>query len=164
MKKLLTGYIQIASYLLIYSLWLLYELYSYVRLDLCVVKIKLFLTPSLVYLTSSEPATPLPWATRMSIALGAAKGLACLHNAERPVIYRDFKTSNILLDSVECSLLARAPFSFSVLCISIGIAYLLCHDDIISYLHCHRIMLLNCQTLDWQKLAQKVMRPMYQLG
>ncbi|KAG6539187.1 probable serine/threonine-protein kinase PBL8 [Zingiber officinale] len=42
---------------------------------------------------------PLSWATRMSIALGAAKGLAFLHNAERPIIYRDFKTSNILLDS-----------------------------------------------------------------
>ncbi|KAK4724612.1 hypothetical protein R3W88_027391 [Solanum pinnatisectum] len=41
----------------------------------------------------------LSWATRMMIALGAAKGLAFLHNAERPVIYRDFKTSNILLDS-----------------------------------------------------------------
>lgn len=40
----------------------------------------------------------------MMIALGAAKGLAFLHNAERPVIYRDFKTSNILLDSVSnCS-------------------------------------------------------------
>ncbi|XP_072997518.1 probable serine/threonine-protein kinase PBL8 isoform X2 [Typha latifolia] len=47
----------------------------------------------------SETAAPLSWATRMSIALGAAKGLAFLHNAERPVIYRDFKTSNILLDS-----------------------------------------------------------------
>ncbi|CAD6258624.1 unnamed protein product [Miscanthus lutarioriparius] len=46
-----------------------------------------------------KTATPLPWGTRMSIALGAAKGLACLHNAQRPVIYRDFKTSNILLDS-----------------------------------------------------------------
>ncbi|KAF9593852.1 hypothetical protein IFM89_025637 [Coptis chinensis] len=44
-------------------------------------------------------AISLPWATRMMIALGAAKGLAFLHNAERPVIYRDFKTSNILLDS-----------------------------------------------------------------
>ncbi|KAD1066238.1 hypothetical protein E3N88_43341 [Mikania micrantha] len=42
---------------------------------------------------------PLPWAMRMKIALGAAKGLAFLHEeAERPVIYRDFKTSNILLD------------------------------------------------------------------
>ncbi|OVA17152.1 Protein kinase domain [Macleaya cordata] len=46
-----------------------------------------------------KTAIPLPWATRMMIALGAAKGLAFLHNAERPVIYRDFKTSNILLDS-----------------------------------------------------------------
>ncbi|EYU26701.1 hypothetical protein ABFS82_12G177800 [Erythranthe guttata] len=43
--------------------------------------------------------SPLSWSTRMMIALGAAKGLAFLHNAERPVIYRDFKTSNILLDS-----------------------------------------------------------------
>ncbi|CAH9089061.1 unnamed protein product [Cuscuta epithymum] len=42
---------------------------------------------------------PLSWSKRMMIALGAAKGLAFLHNAERPVIYRDFKTSNILLDS-----------------------------------------------------------------
>nr|XP_043606078.1 serine/threonine-protein kinase PBL34-like [Erigeron canadensis] len=42
---------------------------------------------------------PLPWATRIKIALGAAKGLAFLHEeTERPVIYRDFKTSNILLD------------------------------------------------------------------
>ncbi|KAJ8647859.1 hypothetical protein MRB53_000882 [Persea americana] len=46
-----------------------------------------------------KAAVPLSWATRMMIALGAAKGLAFLHNAERPVIYRDFKTSNILLDS-----------------------------------------------------------------
>ncbi|PAN25286.1 hypothetical protein PAHAL_4G290300 [Panicum hallii] len=41
----------------------------------------------------------LPWSTRLKIAVGAAKGLAFLHEAECPVIYRDFKASNILLDS-----------------------------------------------------------------
>ncbi|KAG9449370.1 hypothetical protein H6P81_009335 [Aristolochia fimbriata] len=41
----------------------------------------------------------MTWPTRMKIAYGAAKGLAFLHEAERPIIYRDFKTSNILLDS-----------------------------------------------------------------
>ncbi|KAI4340045.1 hypothetical protein MLD38_024920 [Melastoma candidum] len=42
---------------------------------------------------------PLDWNTRMKIALGAAKGLLYLHEkADPPVIYRDFKASNILLD------------------------------------------------------------------
>ncbi|XP_030966024.1 probable serine/threonine-protein kinase PBL10 [Quercus lobata] len=42
---------------------------------------------------------PLSWSLRLKVALGAAKGLAFLHSAETQVIYRDFKTSNILLDS-----------------------------------------------------------------
>lgn len=43
--------------------------------------------------------TPLDWSTRMKIAQGAAKGLEYLHDkASPPVIYRDFKASNILLD------------------------------------------------------------------
>lgn len=64
-------------------------------------------TPSLSYdivillLTKIlEGALPLPWPNRMKIALGAAKGLAFLHGGPKPVIYRDFKTSNILLDAV----------------------------------------------------------------
>ncbi|KAK6943646.1 Protein kinase domain [Dillenia turbinata] len=42
---------------------------------------------------------PLSWNLRMKVCLDAARGLAFLHNAEPQVIYRDFKTSNILLDS-----------------------------------------------------------------
>ncbi|CAH2060209.1 unnamed protein product, partial [Thlaspi arvense] len=42
---------------------------------------------------------PLSWTLRLKVALGAAKGLAFLHSAETQVIYRDFKTSNILIDS-----------------------------------------------------------------
>jgi hypothetical protein len=48
----------------------------------------------------------------MSISLGTAEELSCLHNAERPIIYRDFRTSNSLMDNVECQLLPHAFFSF----------------------------------------------------
>ncbi|XP_019453507.1 PREDICTED: probable serine/threonine-protein kinase PBL19 isoform X1 [Lupinus angustifolius] len=42
---------------------------------------------------------PLPWKRRLEIALGAAQGLAYLHEeSEVQVIYRDFKCSNVLLD------------------------------------------------------------------
>ncbi|XP_075491856.1 putative serine/threonine-protein kinase PBL26 [Primulina tabacum] len=47
----------------------------------------------------SPSRTALPWLTRMKIALHAAKGLEYLHDkANPPVIYRDLKSSNILLD------------------------------------------------------------------
>ncbi|KAL1206970.1 putative serine/threonine-protein kinase PBL6 [Cardamine amara subsp. amara] len=42
---------------------------------------------------------PLSWNTRMKIAAGAARGLEYLHyTMQPPVIYRDLKCSNILLD------------------------------------------------------------------
>ncbi|GMJ10340.1 PBS1-Like 23 [Hibiscus trionum] len=42
---------------------------------------------------------PLDWDTRIKVSIGAAKGLEYLHETvDPPVIYRDFKSSNILLD------------------------------------------------------------------
>ncbi|KAK8456145.1 hypothetical protein SEVIR_4G282400v4 [Setaria viridis] len=49
-------------------------------------------------------ACTLSWTTRVAIALDVARGLAFLHGAERPIIYRDFKTSNILLDEFNAKL------------------------------------------------------------
>lgn len=46
-----------------------------------------------------KETAPLDWASRMKIALGAARGLAYLHEDSSPrVIHRDFKSSNILLE------------------------------------------------------------------
>ncbi|GKV34154.1 hypothetical protein SLEP1_g42565 [Rubroshorea leprosula] len=48
---------------------------------------------------SSRSQTTLPWATRMKIAQDAARGLAYLHEGmDFQIIFRDFKSSNILLD------------------------------------------------------------------
>ncbi|CAN1149123.1 Serine/threonine-protein kinase PCRK1 [Linum perenne] len=48
---------------------------------------------------SSRFETPLSWATRMKIAQDTAKGLAYLHEGmDFQIIFRDFKSSNILLD------------------------------------------------------------------
>ncbi|KAK9053538.1 hypothetical protein SSX86_024612 [Deinandra increscens subsp. villosa] len=42
---------------------------------------------------------PLDWSTRIKVAMQAAQGLEYLHETiDPPIIYRDFKSSNILLD------------------------------------------------------------------
>ncbi|VAH70459.1 unnamed protein product [Triticum turgidum subsp. durum] len=57
----------------------------------------------------------LSWETRMRVALGAARGLEYLHETANPaVIYRDLKSSNVLLDDAFCPKLS--DFGLARLC------------------------------------------------
>lgn len=54
----------------------------------------------LVFIDLPFERKALDWGTRMKVGLGAAQGLEYLHDkANPPVIYRDLKASNILLDN-----------------------------------------------------------------
>ncbi|KAF8762503.1 hypothetical protein HU200_009474 [Digitaria exilis] len=51
-----------------------------------------------LYDNGKESMTRLEFKQRLSIAIGAAKGLNHLHTLAPPLIHRDFKTSNVLVD------------------------------------------------------------------
>ncbi|CAI5477932.1 unnamed protein product [Closterium sp. Yama58-4] len=60
---------------------------------------ELMANASLDYHLFDGTRPPLTWQQRVNVALGAAKGLAYLHEGtERQVIFRDLKAANILLD------------------------------------------------------------------
>jgi len=78
----------------------------------------------------------------MKVALDAAKGLAYLHSDEAKVIYRDFKTSNILLDTVSkshCSYNSIVNWAF--------LTFRFVND---------RIIMQNFPILDWLRMDRQV--------
>ncbi|KAJ6758943.1 KINASE CX32 putative-RELATED [Salix koriyanagi] len=64
------------------------------------------------HLFGKRSAPPLSWDIRLKIAIDSARGLAYLHTLEEPIIYRDFKSSNILLDEFYNAKLSDFGLSF----------------------------------------------------
>ncbi|XP_021905058.1 putative serine/threonine-protein kinase [Carica papaya] len=51
-----------------------------------------------LYDTGVESSTRLEFKQRLSIALGAARGLCHLHSLKPPLVHKNFKTANVLVD------------------------------------------------------------------
>ncbi|BBM98639.1 protein MpRLK-Pelle_CR4L1 [Marchantia polymorpha subsp. ruderalis] len=54
---------------------------------------------TLYELLHGNASEPLSWPLRVHMALQAAKALAALHSASPPIIHRDIKSSNVLVDA-----------------------------------------------------------------
>lgn len=61
-----------------------------------------------LYDTGKESTTRLEFKRRLSVAIGAAKGLSHLHGLMPPLVHRDFKTNNVLVDENFISKVADA--------------------------------------------------------
>ena len=54
-----------------------------------------------------DPTKPLQWQDRAHILLHVARGLVYMHSLDPPVIHRDVKTGNVLLQLTERGLMAK---------------------------------------------------------
>ncbi|KAF5738705.1 hypothetical protein HS088_TW13G01606 [Tripterygium wilfordii] len=64
-----------------------------------------------LYDTGQESSTKLEFKQRLSIALGAAKGLCHLHALSPPLVHKNFKTANVLVDENFIAKVADAGIS-----------------------------------------------------
>uniref|UniRef100_A0A453IE03 Protein kinase domain-containing protein n=1 Tax=Aegilops tauschii subsp. strangulata TaxID=200361 RepID=A0A453IE03_AEGTS len=95
----------------------------------------------------------------MKVALEAARGLAFLHSDEAKVIYRDFKTSNVLLDSVGMQIQSLI-YALSGSTMSSGLKICFCCPSLTPY----RNIMQNSLILAWQKMARVAIKVMFLLG
>lgn len=86
---------------------MLFSYFSSASCSSCCVVLQIAGVADVFFPGLAEGVEPISWATRMNVAVGIARGLSFLHRLDANVIFRDLKSSNILLDSVseKCILL-----------------------------------------------------------
>lgn len=97
--------------------WIVFQVLQFLQNTLhapyCILRLKhiailLYITARLVlvfknaldFVTAGKSGIWMDWIRRLKVTLGAARGLTYLHElADPPIIHRDIKSSNILLDN-----------------------------------------------------------------